>query len=495
MKKIKTLGILLIMGCVFLLPNKVFAKANFDELLTNGKLVINGIEPTTEVEAFDRFGEYFYKLEAFDYEIAPASCDDTFTTCYLVYHLGREDQENQEIKIVYNYDKNVKKVVDNLISKMGDKKTFKLTDMEIINYFLYKNENSSLANFSLDFRKAIGYKNFELDVKAGDLHAFYKENIGIAQFIYNNTVYSYTDGMGVSADQVIYVDDNATDIKAAISKRIKDTFGNVNIEVLDGSTIDAFLESERNYAKEFYNKPENSNLHSTFATEEQYIENYMNSNYYNEDAAYHFITSNDILDDYYILKINGEEYNFAVIKDSTKIKNDIKYQTIDTESNVEINTSNTLIPLDTLIRVVKLTSGEEYDKIIKILNTNNIEMFDLKLFSKSTGDYITRLSDGTFEVRLPIKEELKDKNLVVYYVNDNNKVTEYEVTVENGYAKFNTNHFSIYTLGYKTESGQKQEIENPKTFDSIQINIIVSLVSAIGLIGISVYAFRKKQTN
>lgn len=175
MKKIKTLEILLIMGCVFLLPNKVFAKANFDELLTNGKLVINGIEPTTEVEAFDRFGEYFYKLEAFDYEIAPASCDDTFTTCYLVYHLGREDQEDQEIKIVYNYDKNVKKVVDNLISKMGDKKTFKLTDMEIINYFLYKNENSSLANFSLDFRKAIGYKNFELDVRGGDLHAFIKK--------------------------------------------------------------------------------------------------------------------------------------------------------------------------------------------------------------------------------------------------------------------------------------------------------------------------------
>ena len=54
MKEFKTLGILLIMGCVFLLPNKVFAKANFDELLTNGKLVINGIEPTTVEEAFDR---------------------------------------------------------------------------------------------------------------------------------------------------------------------------------------------------------------------------------------------------------------------------------------------------------------------------------------------------------------------------------------------------------------------------------------------------------
>lgn len=488
----KVFGVLVFLMCALvIIPKSVNAAAKFDEYLTNGKLVINGVEPQDENEAYDRFAEHFHKLGVDDYQVAPASCDYTFTTCYLVYHSGSDDQEDKEIEIVYNYDKDVKKVVDNLIDTMGNKTTFKLTDMEIINYFLYGSEDSNLSSFSLDFRKALNYKNFELDVRGGDEHPFFKENIGIAEFIYNNTVYSYKDGFGVSAKQIIYIDNNATDIKEAIKKRITDTFGNVNIEVLDGSTVENFLESERNSAKEVYNQNLSYYQGQGYTSAEQYAEKYMNDNYYNDDATYHFLLSSSVLENYYILKINNKEYNFAVIKDSSKINNNLNYLTIDTKTNVEINTSSAL-PLDTLIKVAKLTSGEEYDKIVKILNTTNLDMFDLKLFSKSADNYITKLDDGTFEVKLPINEELKDKNLVVYYVTSEGKIEEYEVIVKDGYAIFKTNHFSIYSLAEKTSSiiNESADEENPKTFDNVLLYITMGIISLIGLSGATIYLKR-----
>ena len=112
-------------------------------------------------------------------------------------------------------------------------------------------------------------------------------------------------------------------------------------------------------------------------------------------------------------------------------------------------------------------------------------MFDLKLFSNSTNKYITKLNDGSFEVRIPIKDELKDKDLVVYYVNNNSEKEEYEVKVENGEAVFNTNHFSIYTLAERTSTIQK--IENPQTGDNIITYILIGSISMIALIGCTLY--------
>lgn len=475
----KIVGVLSIIVCVlFLSPNEVHAKADFDSLLTNGKLVINGVEPKSTIEASDRFGRHFYLLGKYDYTIPEGACDDTFKTCFIVYRNGMEGQEDKEVQVEYKYDKSIKKVADNLVSKMGDKRTFELTDMELINYLLYKNEESSLANFSLEFRKAIGYKNFELDVRGGDNNRFYTENIGIGEFIYNGTLYAYEDGIGVSAKHIIYVDSNASDIKAAIKKRITDTFGNVDVQVTDGLTISSFLEEEKNNAMKEYD--ESQMLQGQYSSREEYAEKHMNENYYNDDANYHFITSDSILENYYIVKVNGEEYSFAAIKDSSKIKNNEKYKTIDVNSDVEINLDGSRIPLDTLIKVSRLTSGEEYEKLIKILNTTDVEMFDLKLFSKSMDNYITKLEDGTFEVRLPIKDSLKDKDLTVYYVDENGKKIEYKVTKKDGYAIFNTDHFSVYSLTVKNSSN-KTIVENPKTSDNILVYILLATISLCGL--------------
>ena len=143
---------------------------------------------------------------------------------------------------------------------------------------------------------------------------------------------------------------------------------------------------------------------------------------------------------------SSEIYEFIVIRDGSKmITPSIK--TSDVATNVEISTTANL-PLDTTIQANKLTSGSEYERIVKLLNLTDNLTFDLKLYSNSLDEYITKLDDGTFEVKIPVPENFKGKDLVVYYVDANGKTEEYTAEPKGDYVIFKTTHFSIYTLGY-----------------------------------------------
>ena len=67
---------------------------------------------------------------------------------------------------------------------------------------------------------------------------------------------------------------------------------------------------------------------------------------------------------------------------------------------------------------------------------------------------------------------------------------EYEVTIKDGYAQFETNHFSVYTLAVKNTN----KIENPSTIDNIKSNILIGTISIIGLVGTIIY-FKKEFNN
>ena len=98
-------------------------------------------------------------------------------------------------------------------------------------------------------------------------------------------------------------------------------------------------------------------------------------------------------------------------------------------------------------------SGDEYERILGILDLDANVTYDVKLYSNALEDYITKLDDGTFSVKIPVPAELKGKDLVVYYVDKDGKVDDdYTVKPEGDYIIFNTDHFSIYTLGYKEKS-------------------------------------------
>ena len=340
-----------------------------------------------------------------------------------------------------------------------------------------------MANYSSELREAIGYKNFDIDVRMGDDSAFLTERGGNAIFNYDNTIYYIKEMTTTSAKHIIYVDDNTTDVLAAIKSRLVKNFGK-DFNVTEAGTVASLLDSERQMFIDSYN--DNTWAQTQYATAEEYAQVMMDMDYYNDDAYYGFITGSEIYEKYYTLTINDIEYKFLVVKDSSKVNDNRALITSDVGSNVTISAETALIPFDTLIQVSKITNGSEYDKIIKILEVANSEMLDLKLYSNSIGEYITKLDNGKFEVKIPIRESLKGKDLVVYYVDENDKVVEYVVAIEDGYAVFETDHFSIYTLtenaGNATEDRKKYETPKTGTVDLIAYLGIAILISACGIV-------------
>ena len=374
------------------------------------QLVLNRYKPTTEEDSFMFLDALMMKYHAeaetvkFDFYLQTYNAEEETIYCSLLDKDTWEVLETHKVKLVFEYDATMKVEVDKLIAKlpkgedMGgwfDTYYFNVTDMELINYWLTCTESNQdnninkLINYSDEFKKQIGYKNFSLDTRMGDGDFFYTEAAGIADFKYKGTVYGAVD-LGARAEHIIYVPNDAQDVLVAAQKRIDDYLGEGKVK-LEETVIPG-------------------------TTEECYK-----------------------------TEINNLEYYLQIEKDSSKMVNPT-YQNIDVNTDVAVLSDDSSIPLDTMLEVEKITSGDEYDKIKKAIDVEQSLTYDIKLHSDSTNQYITKLDNGNFEVRMPIPEGWDKETLEVYYVDDKGEVTTYKVTPVENYAVFKTNHFSAYTL-------------------------------------------------
>lgn len=385
-------------------------------------------------------------------------CNETVTKCKI--RLSANFQMYKEMNIKYVYDEEIAKDVDKLVEKVKNAGKseydniyrFQVEDLELVNFWV---NGGSMINYSDAYKKSLDYKNFYLDIIGGDKQPLYDVMFGIGLYKLDKTIYGAIGDIGSESYHVLYVPSNLENEK--ILSYLQER-------------IDSYLGKDKVIISEYDNT--NSNQRIEFVDE-----NHKN------------MSSDDKI---YVAKINNEEHYFIVNKNTSKMQTP-KLVTSDFLTDVTVSSNSGSIPLDTMVEIKKLTSGEEYDKIMKILNATNSETFDISLFSKSLNKYITKLSDGSFEVRIPIKEELKDKSLVVYYITDDGKSEEYEVKVENNYAIFNTNHFSVYTLAEKktqVEIDESESIKNPKTSDEIVIDLCIGIISLLGL-GLTIKVLKK----
>ena len=202
--------------------------------------------------------------------------------------------------------------------------------------------------------------------------------------------------------------------------------------------------------------------------------------------GYGFDLSN--IKDYYIVTLNGKEYKYLILPDSSKMQNP-KYINKDINTNFELNTTNQDFLMDTVLTVNKIISGVEYDNEIKTLNLKFAEIYDVKLYSKEKQSFITSFENGTVKVKLPIPTNLLNKELVVYGKDLNNNVKEYIPRIENGYAIFETNTLNRYIIGEKGKSENKDtkieelvkqlsdKIPYRKTFKVVDLETINNLVN------------------
>lgn len=417
--------------------------------------------------------EYIFKYQYYGYSLdfthGENACNEDYTRCKLLITATGEEYKTVDIK--YVYDEKIEEEIDNLTKELGSKAIFKLKDFELINLWL--NGGSSI-NYSDEYKKIVAYKNFYLDIRAGSDDSLTTESFGIGYYTYDGTLYKAINELGTKGYNILYVDSDVSNDKLleTIQNRIDNYIGKGKMTIYASDyDVDTYYNEKKSELNQYY-EPENE----FYKEEMKELEELKN-------------TSSD--GKIYVAKIDNNEYRFVIGKNTEKMYTP-KLITSDFKTNITISTDKTnTIPLDTMINIKELTSGEEYNKILKILNITNNEMFDISLFSNSIKDYITKLKDGSFEVKIPITEKFKDKELVVYYVDDEGKITEYPVTIEDEYAIFNTNHFSIYTLAEKTIIEEK----NPNTGDNILVYIVLGGVALLGIITCAVVYLKKKKTN
>ncbi|MBO5097043.1 MAG: hypothetical protein J6B96_01865 [Agathobacter sp.] len=427
-------------------------------LNSDGKFEMNSVLPTTPDDFYGYFEVLFMsELENgmnFSYVSEDASSFD------LTINYGEPTQETHTVELVYNYDEDVQeKLVAFIESFPEDIEYFNVRDLELINYWLNNagtEEANTLDSFSGELKSYLNYNNikFFVDNRAGADEPFYTERLGVASFMFDDVVYHIDYFLGTRAEHVIYVPDNTENTSEALMKaaqsRIDEYIGAGKIELTQNGTVYDTWVSELYELSRWEWEQENPNL-----TLEEFKE--MGNIYipaYEDFAEMIYIEGVEEDDPCYAVNIkdgaNTEDTFYIIVRaDSSKMVTP-EYKTVDVKNNVEISSDSADIPLDTSIEVDKLTSGTVYDKIMEVLGVEENETYDLKLYSDSLKDYFSKLENGSFEVRIPVSEKLKDKELVAYYVDANDKVVEYSVSIEDGYAVFATNHFSIYTLAEKT---------------------------------------------
>ncbi len=447
----------------------------FSAALTDGKLVFNYAKTALDEESLFLLSEDFW-YEHPDFYLDPETFNEDFTKVELGLYWGTAKEEIHTVDVVWNYDAEVLESAQSFVEKFPeDRPWFTVSDMELINYWVHHNPMAafdSLANYSGELKAILGNNNFTFKVedRAGSGDPLYTEVIGSAKLMHDGKVYFASGMLGARAEHAIHVPQSTADTKEALlqaaQKRIDDYIGKgiITLTAKDETVTDYYNETLAEYDRVLAEaqeklaaemaKPENERdffvmmeCQSVIDYTPEYKQYFIDS--FAEGGENHFLGRAEGAF-IFSAKVTEQQYahDFVIVKDDDKITTPT-YATVDLNTKVSVTTDSSRVPLDTVVQINKLTKGDEYEKIMNVLDVRESETFDIKLYSASRDNYVTKLDDGNFEVSLPIPEKLLGKELSVYYVDNNDTPVEHEVTIEDSFAVFKTNHFSIYTLAEK----------------------------------------------
>lgn len=446
---------------------------DFASILTDGKIVFDYVPPASEEDAILWLVMEEFYADHPGFELLPDSFNADYTTCQIVKDFGKGTEELHTVPILWNYDETANSSAQQFIDKFPeDRNWFFVSDLELVNYWVNHDPDSeidSLANYSGELKQYLNNTNFlfTVEVRGGADDPFYTERIGSAKLIRDGKVYFAEGMLGARAEHAIYVPESTGDtpaeLIAAAQKRIDDYIGAGKITISQSSNtiaqyydaqIDAFDQELADYqtllAAE-QAKPQNEQdpfviMDCQWQIQQipQYKQYFIES--FEADGDLHFLGK--AAGGYFFnVEVNEETYLFVIVKDDDKLQIP-EYATVDLDTKVQINSTSSEIPLDTVVHVEKLTEGTEYDRILSVLDVEDNETYDIKLHSGSLNEYVTTLANGKFQVTIPIPERFVGKTLMVYYVAADNTVTPHTVTYSDDgkTATFTTDHFSIYTL-------------------------------------------------
>lgn len=158
-----------------------------------------------------------------------------------------------------------------------------------------------------------------------------------------------------------------------------------------------------------------------------------------------------------IFKVIATLGNVVDTDDNQTPSENTNIQTIiktDANTNIKLEASGNIIPENITMDIMEITSGETFNQIKdNLVEIKNFKAFDITL--KSDGTNIQ--PNGNVKISIPIPVGFDASRLIVYRLDENNTKVEFQVTAANGYATFETDHFSTYVLGEKSESSDEKQ--------------------------------------
>lgn len=466
-KRVLSILLALAMICV-LVPTTVFAADDMSDefksiLNADGKLEMDYINPN-ECNNFvgmlncicDEFSDSHRDWETGIYLNLQLN-DDFSTGTITMYQMAFDENgyqndielESHTVELVWaECDPVVMDLVNEKMSTFpADKDYFEVTFLEYLNA-LYNSESEDevpLANYSSELKAFFDNKfSFSLREGMGDGYLYFTEVSGDLKVMYDGVAYYvWPEPMTARLDWALYIPEDTADTvegwTAAAQKVLDDYFGE-GVAKITHNEYDPTFEQYYNEYKEYMVNGNAEEAERAFGEGGEL------------EFATHAVAPEDGSIGFGITAGNLNA-SCVVIEDDSKFQSAPVCETVDLKTEVKVETTDISVPLDTKVTVEMLTESEELNKVVtalekveEIANVETSVSYDISLFSETLNDNITKLENGTFKVSLPIPDELEGKDLAVYYVDDDGKAIPHDVVPVEGYAVFETNHFSTYTL-------------------------------------------------
>lgn len=459
-------------------------------LNADGKLEIKAAAPTTLRDAQSLFEVLYASVDGVSYR----NLSDDYSAVELTVN-----NETHMVDIVYTSDASIQSKLRPLTDNFpADIEFFQVRDLELINYWYNTAvglEDDTFSYYSGELKSYLENYNVTIlvDNRAGMDGLLRTERKGFFLIKFDGTVYYESDVLGTAGNHILYVPtataDSADALMRAAQSRI-DAYLGTDKAILSyaGTALDLWhLAMYEEMRPDWETFDPDLTLAEFIEMGNVFIPTY--DDFGTSEAVVFPLGISGLNETDPVFKVTiGDSINYVVIKKDDSKMITPKYATADMVTNISISSDDSLIPLDTNVNAEKLTAGTEYERIMKLLDVESGETYDVKLYSPSLGDYVTELTDGTFQVKIPVPAALEGKNLIVYYVDASGKITEHAVTVQGGFALFTTDHFSIYTLAEAKTTVKT----SPATGDSNAMFLWISLVF-VSMVGISAVIYRGKK--
>ena len=434
----------------------------FQKVAPNGVFTAKSIKPTNNAELY--YYVYLHFAKNADSPVLDGvlgECNSDYSKCNLTLYIGKDAdssvEETHTVNVVWQEeDSKVKSAVEGIIQKINglENNTFLLKDLNLINLFAHFNRDSYFTsiNYSSDFQKVVGNSNISYYYMpgAGWGTPFESGMEGDIILSYNDITYGIV-GSSLVYQNIIYIPEETENTSAAYIAAAK-------------KKIDAYL----------------GNTDTKIEVNQKISEGD-----FEEDYLLGLGDVSKMGDYYYTVTIGNDKYDFLIIRDSRKTETPVIEKT-DIKTNISVSTESTKLPLDTVLRVEELEKNSAFFQevvadLLKVKDNEEVQVYDLTLFSESLNSNITKLETGEFKVTVPIKESLKGKKLAAYYITEENKIEVHPITEKDGMATFTTTHFSVYTIAEVRNIDSSLLVSVPKTYDGIMSSVMLGIVGLAGL--------------